>query len=38
MNIGVRQGDTLTPTLFNLFINDLAETIIGSEYGIDNDD
>lgn len=34
-NIGIRQGDTLSTTLFILFINDLAEEIKRSGIGVD---
>ena len=30
----MRQGDTLSPTRFSLFINDLAKEIKAASYGI----
>ena len=36
--IGVKQGDTLSPTLFAIYINDLAEEIKESGIGIDVDE
>ena len=34
VNSGVRQGDTLSPTLFALFINELAERVNSAKIGI----
>ena len=35
--VGVKQGDTMSPTLFAIYINDLAEELKQSEIGIDID-
>ncbi len=34
INLGVRQGDGLSPTLFGLYINDLAKALNSSGKGI----
>ena len=36
-NAGVKQSDILSPTLFNFYINDLANEIKRSNLGIDNE-
>ena len=33
-NQGVRQGDTLSPTLFGLYVNDLVEALNNTNSGI----
>ncbi len=34
VTVGVRQGDVLSPTLFSLYVNDLAEEINSSKCGV----
>ncbi len=38
MKTGVRQGNTLSPTLFLLYINDLVQNVIDTNIGIHIDD
>ena len=32
--LGVKQGDTISPTLFSIFINDLAKELVNSNLGV----